>query len=99
MSINLEELTSRKTEETYPNLVIVLDAANQTVPVVVKTLEEGDMQLIIEFDGRRKCVARISKSAINIHRLLRTTSGLHLNYGNGSMVEIKDVETYLSCVV
>lgn len=99
MSINLEELTSRKTEETYPNIVIMLTGPNDTVPVVVKTLMEGDMQLIIEYNGRRKCVARISKSAINIDRLLRTTGNIFLNFGGEKRIEITDIETYLSCVI
>ena len=96
MSINLEELTSRKTSETYPNIVIT--QPNDTVPVVVKTLEEGDMQLIIEWNGRRKVVARISPSAYNINKLLRTTNSIFYNLGSGSMVELTDIETYLSCV-
>lgn len=97
MSINLEELTSRKTVEEYPNIVIV--NPNDTVPVVIKSLEEGETQLIIEWQGKRKCVKRISKSAYNIDKLLRTTGSIFLNFGGEKRIEVPDIETYLSCVI
>lgn len=97
MSINLEELTARKTSETYPNLLIC--NPNNTVPVVVRNLQEGDMQLIAEWNGKRKVVARISPSAYNVNMLLRTTGSLKYNLGNNVGIDINDIETYLSCIV
>lgn len=96
-SINLEELTSRKTSESYPNLEIC--TPNDTVPVIVRDLQEGDMQLIVEYNGKRKVVKRISSSAYNVGMLLRTTGKLKYNMGNGIGVEIPDIETYLGCVI
>lgn len=96
MSINIDDLVSRKTEETYPNFLI--QHPNDTVPIVVRSLEEGDTQLIVEFNGQRKCVKRISRSAINVKRLLRTVGHLEYVLGQGSSVTIDDIETYLNVV-
>ena len=96
MSINIEELTERKTSETFPNIVIT--NPNDTVPVVVRTLLKGDMQLIVEFKGKRKVVANISPSAFNIDKLLRTVGTLQYSIATNSTIPIDDVSTYLSCL-
>lgn len=96
MSINIEELTQRKTSERFPNVVIT--SPNDTVPVVVRTLMKGDMQLIIEFEGKRKVVASISPSAFNIDKLLRTVGKISYSIAPESQIEIDDVTTYLSCL-
>lgn len=96
-TINLDELTARKTSEKYPNLMLC--SPNDTVPVVVKNLQEGDMQLIAEWNGKRKVLAYISPSAYNVSMLLRTTGLLKYNMGENVGIDITDVETYLSCVV
>lgn len=96
MSINIEELTSRKTEETFPNILVL--HPNDTLPVVIRSLEEGDMQLIVEFKGKRKCVARISRSALNVDKLLRTLGSIEYVLGQGVSTTIKCMEEYLSCV-
>jgi len=62
MSIDIEKLTERTASEKFPNIVITMP--NDNLPVVIKSLEEGDMQLIVEFQGKRKVVARISESAL-----------------------------------
>lgn len=97
MSINIEELTSRKTSETFPNIVIT--EPNESIPVVVKSLEEGEMQLIIEYKGKRKVVSRISPSALNIDKLLRTTSSLVYYKSADDYCELTDITTYLGCIV
>lgn len=96
MSINIEELTSRKTEETFPNILVT--HPNETLPVVIRTLSEGDMQLIVEFKGKRKCVARVSPSAINMQRLLRTVGSFEYVLGQNVSTTITCMDEYLSCV-
>lgn len=96
MSINIQELTERKVSESFPNLLVT--APNETLPVVVRTLEKGDMQLIVEFNGRRKVVERISPSAYNIDKLLRTLGSILYRRGTDDEVLISDIETYLSSV-
>ncbi len=96
MSINIEELTSRKTEETFPNILVL--HPNDTLPVIIRSLEEGDMQLIVEFKGKRKCVARISRSALNVSKLLRTLGCVEYVLSQGVSTTITCMEEYLSCV-
>lgn len=96
MSINIEELTSRKTDETFPNILVL--SPNDTLPVVVRSLEEGDVQLIVEFNGRRKCVAKMSPSALNIQKLLRTVGRVEYVISQGISTTITCMDEYLSCV-
>lgn len=96
MSINIEQVTERRTDEQFPNVVI--PTPNDTLVVVIPTLEKGDMQLITEFKGKRKVLARISQSAYNIDRLLRTVGNLQYRLSAEKEVEIKDISSYLSCI-
>lgn len=96
MSINIQELTERKTSESFPNVLIL--TPNETLPVIVRTLEKGDMQLIVEFNGKRKVVANISPSAYNVDRLIRTLGTISYRRSVEDVVEISDIETYLCSV-
>lgn len=96
MSINIQELTERKTSESFPNVLIL--TPNETLPVIVRTLEKGDMQLIVEFNGKRKVVAKISQSAYNIDRLIRTLGTISYRRSAEDTVEISNIETYLCSV-
>ena len=96
MSINTQELTERKTSESFPNVLIL--TPNETLPVIVRTLEKGDMQLIVEFNGKRKVVAKISPSAYNVDRLIRTLGTISYRRSVEDVVEISDIETYLCSV-
>lgn len=96
MSINIQELTERKTSESFPNVLIL--TPNETLPVIVRTLEKGDMQLIVEFNGKRKVVAKISPSAYNVDRLIRTLGTISYRRSVEDVVEVSDIETYLCSV-
>lgn len=96
MSINIQELTERKTSESFPNVLVL--TPNETLPVIVRTLEKGDMQLIVEFNGKRKVVAKISPSAYNVDRLIRTLGTISYRRSVEDVVEISDIETYLCSV-
>lgn len=96
MSINIEQVTERRTGETFPNIVI--PTPNDTLVVVIPTLEKGDMQLITEFNGKRKVLTKISPSAYNIDKLLRTVGTLSYKLSSELQIEIPDISTYLSCV-
>lgn len=95
--IDIEKLTERRTSEEFPNIVIT--NPNDTVPVVIRTMEKGDMQLIVEFNGKRKVVARINPSAINVDRMLRTVNGLQYNVSPNISIPINNIVDYLSCIV
>lgn len=96
MSIDIQELTERKTSERFPNVLI--KTPNETLPVVVRTLEKGDMQLIVEFNGRRKVVDEISQSAYNIDKLIRTVGNISYRKDSNQVFDVGDIVTYLSCV-
>lgn len=94
--ISISKLTERRTEQAFPNLLIV--NPNDTVPVVVKSLEEGDMQLIVEFKGVRKVVAKVSSSAYNIDKLLRCVGEITYQVSESVALPISTIEDYLGCV-
>ena len=96
MSINIKELTERKASEVFPNILI--KTPNDTLPVVVRTLEKGDMQLVVEFKGMKKVVARVSPSGYNIDRLLRTVGTITYKKSSEEVISISTVEEYLSCI-
>lgn len=96
MAINIEELTSRKTGEEFPNVLVL--QPNDTLPVVVRSLEKGDMQLVVEWNGVRKVVARISPSALNIEKLIRTVPGVELVPRPNESIRIETIEDYLLAV-
>lgn len=94
--IDIQKLVSQQISQTYPNIVIT--TPNQTLPVIVRCLEKGDMQLIIEMNGMRKAVSPISPSAYNINMLLRSQSKLTYNKSPDESFEIHSVEEYLNCI-
>lgn len=96
MSINVEELVERRTSESFPNFLV--STPNDTMPVVVRTLEKGDMQLIVELNGKRKVVAKISPSAFNVDKLLRTIGTFKYVIAPDMHIEVDNITTYLSCI-
>ena len=94
--IDIKELTERKTQESFPNILIT--NPNEAVPVVVRTLEKGDMQLIMEYNGARKVVAKISRSALNVHKLIRVLNSVEYFIAPGSSITINEISDYLSCI-
>lgn len=97
MSIDIEKLTERTTSEIFPNIII--PNPNDSVPVIVKSLEKGDMQLIVEYQGKRKVVARISESALNVDKLIRVVGNVTYCKDSNSKFNITDVAMYLNCIV
>lgn len=96
MSVSVEELVQRKTKQSFPNIKIT--EPNETMAAIVKLLETGDMQLIVEKDGKKRVVGYISESALNISKLLRTVSRLYYVKSETNEFEISHIEQYLDCV-
>lgn len=92
--IVVDDLVRQKTDLVYPNFVI--SKANDTLPVIVRSLEPGDIQLIVEYKGTRKSVATISPSAINVHRLLRCIGSIEYVTSKENSITISNVEEYLN---
>lgn len=96
MKIDIEELTKVKTNESFPNITV--HTLVLTMPTVVQALEKGDMQLIIEHNGERKVPMRISESAVNIDRLLRTCGPITYAKSPIESCKIESVLDYLKHV-
>ena len=92
--IDIQELTQRRTNASYPNFL--LPTLNASVPVVVRTLEKGDLQLVVQHEGKEKVVTTISPSAYNVDKLLRTTSQLIYRKSETEVIEVKSITDYLS---
>lgn len=91
--IDIQELTQRKTSASYPNVLI--PTLTVAIPVVIRTLEKGDMQLVVQHDGKEKVVTTMSPSALNIDKLLRTTSSLVYRKSESESIELNTVQDYL----
>lgn len=94
--MNVEELTASKTQRRFPNVKI--SNPNVTVPVIVQALEPGDVQLIVELNGKQKVVKTISPSAINMNNILRTVGSFTYAISTGIEVVVNNIEDYLKLV-
>ena len=95
-AINVDELVSNKTQAQYP--ILVIGNANDTIPLVTTTLEKGDMQLVLIYNGQKKVIGKISESAHNISKLLRTCGSIEYMKAKDESYEIHSVAEYLDCV-
>lgn len=95
--INIERLTESRTSEVFPNVLIT--NPTDVVPTVVEALEKGDMQLIVEWQGKKKVVARISESAGNIDKLLRVLKHITYSKSQDERIVINSISEYLDCVI
>ena len=95
--INIERLTESRTSEIFPNVLIT--NPTDVVPTVVEALEKGDMQLIVEWQGKKKVVARISESAGNIDKLLRVLKHITYSKSQDERIVINSISEYLDCVI
>lgn len=94
--MNVEELTASKTERRFPNVKI--SNPNVTVPVIVQSLAPGDIQLIVELNGKQKVVKTISPSAMNMDNILRTVGSFTYAISAGIEMTINNIEDYLKLV-
>lgn len=90
--LDVESLRSRSTTIPYPHIKI--EDLNKWVPVVVSSLEKGDVPLLGTFKGVTKIVSYVSKSAVNFSKLLRVTS-LSIALSETESTEITSVLDYM----
>lgn len=91
--IDIYDFAKQTTGTTYPYVVVV--EPNNTTPLIVGLLKEGDVPLVVEVNGKSKVVARMSNSAYNISRLLRTAGMLKYVTSENDSALITDIEDYL----
>lgn len=77
----------------YPN--ILLPEVNQATPLIVKLLDPGTLPLVGELNGIKKVIARVSDSAYNIDKLLRTHSEVRFNKNKEESYDLSSITDYL----
>lgn len=92
-SINIYEFSKRTTEEVFPYITIV--SPNNTVPLIVSVVEPGDIPLVIELNGTKKVVARMSASAFNVDKLMRTCGSLEYHVDKDNVILLQDITDYM----
>lgn len=93
MAMKIEELVERKVGINFPAIQII--TPNDTIPLIVTTLEKGDMQVILEYNGKRKVICSISQSALSVNQLLRTVGSLKYLKSENETIIISSIEDYL----
>ena len=94
--LNIQSFTSKQVQYKYP--YIRLKELNDTTPLVVSMLEEGDIPLLAEYKGITKVISHISSSAYNIDKLIRTHSGVVYCKAASDEREIYSAREYLEVI-
>lgn len=90
--LDVDALRSRAVTMPYPHISIV--DLNKCVPLVISTLEEGDVPLLGTLNGVTKIVKKISKSSMNINKLIRVTE-LELAITEDDVNKVTDLLSYM----
>lgn len=77
---------------------ILIHDINDTTPLVVQLLEDGDVPVIAEYNGQRRIMKRMSTSAYNIDKILRTHKEIEYVDGEGLHTPIKTIRDYLEVI-
>lgn len=94
-TIDVESFGKKQLQLSYPYIEVT--NLNDTTPLIVPILEEGEMPLVAEYKGSRRILKRISMSAYNIDKLLRIKSGIVLHKEIGD-VSVSSVREYLEAI-
>lgn len=96
LTLDVQSFSQRTIQAGYP--YFKLREMSQVTPSVVKLLEEGDIHLRGAYNGKEVVVMRISKSAYNVWRLIRTHGSLTYCVSPEESFLIEDVEQYLEII-
>lgn len=96
-TLDIQSFRSQKVQSKFP--CVMLRNLNETTPLVVSMLEEGDLPLLAEYKGQKRIVKNISDSAYNIDKLIRTHGDLTYFESEDSVREIATVREYLEVIV
>ena len=94
--MNLQELTAAKTEKKYPRLII--PNPNNTVPVAVNLMREGEHHLIMRYNGAEKVIKYVSLTPLNVQLLLRSVDSVIYELNELQRFEITSVKQYLEAL-
>ena len=93
--MRVEDLVDRKTSRLFPNIEVNYSL---TLPLLTTDFEKGDMQVILEYNGKKKCICKISQSARNIKLILECTGPFVYNKSESDYYTINTVQEYLDVV-
>lgn len=96
ISLDIDQFGKQRSKLDYPYLEIL--EVNDVLPLVVGALEKGDMQVIAKHNGVNKIIGRISLSAYNIDKLIRTKQVLRLHITEEDNAIITCIQDYLEVI-
>lgn len=92
--LDVQSFSKRYVNDEHPALIIT-KPSNACVPVLQNCLYHGNLPLIIERNGERKLIRRMSESAYNVQALLLVCSGILYVDKDDKEHIINTVEDYL----
>ena len=96
LTLDVQSFSQRSVQAGYP--YFKLREMSQVTPSVVKLLEEGDIHLRGSYNGKEVVVMRISNSAFNVWRLIRTHGSIVYCISPEESFLIESVEQYLEII-
>lgn len=96
ITLDVDAFSQRKSSMVYPNFE--LSEINDTLPVVVQSLEKGEVPLLAHHQGQCRIVMKISLAAANVSKLIRTQGMLIYNADEQHSSELYSVRDYLEVV-
>lgn len=95
-TIDIESLKSNRTTITYPNIFV--SKPDDNLPVIIDALEPGDMEVIIEYNNRQRVIKRISRSALNVDRLIRAEGVIQYYTDADTCIDLYSILDYLEAL-
>lgn len=92
--LDIETFNKHYVDAEYPALLIT-NPTQALVPVLKSCLYNGDLPVIVEFNGTRKLMRKMAESAYNVLSLLNVCSGIVYIDQNGESHTINRIEDYL----
>lgn len=95
--LDVEAFASQRVSAVYPCFEIV--SFNDTLPLVISSLEKGDIPLVAVHEGKKKIACRISSTAFNISKLLRTQGELICFKSATEFRHVNRIQDYLEVIL
>ena len=93
ITVDVGSFRKPKVEVAYPRIELL--EINDTLPAVIKSLEQGELQVHATHKGETKVICSVSGSAYNIDKLLRTKQVVRYWVSESNYKDILTVMDYL----
>lgn len=91
------DFTPKTVQLTYPSLEV--DNLNDLTPLVVGLLQPGSIPVVGVYQGKKKVMARVSPSAYNVDKILRTHDGVYVCESETDKHLIRSVKDWLEVLL